>query len=147
MTYLILFVVLGAFWAAFLGLGQVVDAIRSLQVPPPAPDLEARVREIEDQVDRLPSKWEAMVKEAARAEGRARALVRRTQKELEDRGLVSQGVEAEADQLRLIDGEGGDDSDLQPVRRSVAYSEQTPHAPAVDDWKARTLARKYGGAR
>jgi hypothetical protein len=85
-----------------------------------------------------------MVDQATRAEGRARAVVKRARAELADSGLVSEGLEAEAAQLQLIDGEGSDGGDVQPVRRSLAHP-PTLLPPEPPSWEAQTMMKKFGG--
>jgi len=57
-----------------------------------------------------------------RAERRIRASVRRARKELLERGLVDDGLEAEDAQLREADGDGGDDDGLQLVQEELGQA-------------------------
>jgi len=107
------------------------------------PDISNRVRVLEDQVDRLPHKWAEMVDMANRSEGRTRAIVKRARKEFADLGFEHASLDAEAANLRLVDGEGSEDSELQPVRRSLAAPVVTSPGPEAD-WKEMTRRKKYG---
>lgn len=72
---------------------------------------EARFRDLEDLVDRLPQRWEEIKREASRLDGRARYAVTSIKKELDDRGLEDAGVEGLANELQLVDaGSGGSES-------------------------------------
>ena len=55
-----------------------------------------------------------------RAERRIKATVKRARAELEARGFQDPGLEAEAHELRLIDGEPSPDGGVQPVQPDVA---------------------------
>lgn len=50
-----------------------------------------------------------------RAERRVRAVVARARKELADSGVADPGLEAESQQLRLLDGEGSEAQGVSPV--------------------------------
>lgn len=111
--------------------------------------LAARVWELEQLVDALPVKWEEFAKQAKRSEDRARAIVRRAREELEEQGLEHAGVEAEARELRLGDGDGSQGGGMQPVRADMAQDPQARPPGLFDDddggsWDRATLARKYG---
>jgi len=55
-----------------------------------------------------------------RSERRIQATVKRARKELAAEGIVDPGVEAEAHQLQLVDGDGGEPSPVPAVREQVA---------------------------
>lgn len=105
-----------------------------------------RVTDLEDAVDRLPSKWDEMVALARRAEERNRGIVRGALEELEEAGYEHAGVEAAAQELRLRDGDGGSSGGVSPVRREVDSVSQGAPEAAPDperDWEAMTFAHKY----
>jgi len=54
-----------------------------------------------------------------RSERRIKATVARARKELEARGYKDPGLDAEDYQLRLLDGVGSAEGNLQPVRDAV----------------------------
>lgn len=54
-----------------------------------------------------------------RSERRVRAVVARAQAEFEEHGHRSPGLEAEAAQLRFLDGEGSGGGGVQPVHEAV----------------------------
>lgn len=58
-----------------------------------------------------------------RAERRIKATVKRARKELLSRGYVDPGLEAEGFELRELDGEGSDESELRPVQPSLGIVE------------------------
>jgi hypothetical protein len=60
-----------------------------------------------------------------RAEKRIRATVQRAQRELRESGEFHPGVEAEASQLRLVYGDGGDEGGMPPVRADVEGAQPT----------------------
>lgn len=54
-----------------------------------------------------------------RADRRIKATVARARQELRDGGVVDEGVEAEASQLREFDGKRGEEIELQPMPAAV----------------------------
>lgn len=54
-----------------------------------------------------------------RAERRVRSVVQRARKELAKLGYEDPGLEAEAQELRLVDGDGGEEDGVRPVPASV----------------------------
>ena len=59
------------------------------------------------------------IKRVDRAERRIKQTVTRARKELEERGFTDPGLDAEAHELRVIDGEGGDVEGVPPVSEDV----------------------------
>lgn len=87
------------------------------------------------------------IQHVERAENRIRATIKRARQELADGGISSPGLDAEAQQLHLLDGEGSDGGRVLPVPSSVAES-----VPRFDDAQPsavpgmnRGQLRKYGG--
>lgn len=54
-----------------------------------------------------------------RAERRVRAAVQRARKRLEEHGYSDEGLEAEAEQLQLIDGDGSEDEGMPAMHGNV----------------------------
>lgn len=65
-----------------------------------------------------------------RAERRVRAVVRSARKELADAGYEHPGLEAEHAELRLVDGDGGDEEELPDVPDDVATDGDGPSSVA-----------------
>lgn len=91
-------------------------------------EVEARFVALEDAVDRLPSKWEEVKREAKSFYQRALHHARRAQAELADRGFEDPELNDVAGHLRLLDGGGSDESPLQSVREGVEDDQQPPGA-------------------
>jgi len=68
------------------------------------------------------------IKHVERAENRVRATVRRAREELDSLGVEHPGLEAEARELRLVDGGGGREEGVPSVPEGVGPGE--PDAPA-----------------
>jgi len=66
------------------------------------------------------------IERVARHERRIHATVKRARKELADHGFESAGLEAEATELRLVDGEGGADSRVSKVSEEVEVPDEAP---------------------
>ena len=62
------------------------------------------------------------ISKVERTEMRIRATVRRARKELEEHGTYSPSLDAEATELRILDGGGGEEDQVQPVRPPVETS-------------------------
>lgn len=111
---------------------------------PPTPGAEARPyddsalrqaldhhREVieahEERIERLQADYKALVvavdegiQDVRRRENRIRASVRRAREELEEFGATSPALEAEASELRELDGEGSEPEGVPPVREDLA---------------------------
>ena len=74
-----------------------------------------------------------------RAERRIKATVQRARKQLETLGYDDPGLEAEAVELRLLDGDGSEKSELPPVSTPVEES-----ASSVRGVSAETMRRARG---
>jgi len=109
----------------------------------PEESLRVRMLDMEDAVERLPRKWEDIKREALASESRARAHIKRAQKELGDRGLADPGVDQLGRELSLLNGDGSEDETVPAVPESVAE----PAAPDIgpEDWRELTRNRKFGG--
>ena len=83
------------------------------------------------------------ISKVERTEARIRATVRRARAELEDGGTFSPALDAEATELRILDGGGGEEGPVQPLPASVE-----PPAPDLSDipgdWSPEDLALLTG---
>jgi len=77
-----------------------------------------------------------------RAERRVRGVIQRARKELGARGYEDPGLEAEAYELRAVDGDGGKDGGVPAVSKEVAEVE--PTASSIRGVPAETLRRRWG---
>jgi hypothetical protein len=131
----ILAVHLGAVWAllrifdtvpAFLtrlcavveGVGGQLAQLRDTLTAPsePAPDLA----DVWDELERLKAAVAEGIAHVERTESRIAGVVGRAQKELRRFGIRHPGVEAEAEQLQLVDGAGGDGRGVPAVSEDMA---------------------------
>jgi len=79
------------------------------------------------------------IEDIERVDNRIKATIRRTTRQLEEAGIESPALEAEAEAFRVIDGGGGDDLELPPVPEEL---EDTPSSiPGVS---AADLAKVRG---
>jgi len=77
-----------------------------------------------------------------RAERRIKASVQRARKQLESLGYVDDGLESEAVDLRLIDGDGSEKGELPTV--SAPVENATPEGSSVRGVPLETLKRARG---
>lgn len=101
--------------------------------------LEARITEVEAQVDTLPETWEDFAIEAKKIQDRTRWHIRRVKKELSERGFADEEIDTLDSTLRPSDGGGGNGSGLQNLQSAV---EEGPTEPP--DSIAPALRRKWG---
>jgi len=87
-------------------------------------DLMAREDGFESDLKRLTLALAEGIERQHRAELRIKATIKRARKELAERGLVDDGIEAEDQQLRLVDGEGSEAEGVPPVSGDVGEGEQ-----------------------
>jgi len=81
------------------------------------------------------------ISKVERAESRIRATVRRARAELEEGGTYSPALDAEHQELRVIDGEGGREEPVQPMREEVEAPDLTD---IPGDWSPEDLALIQG---
>lgn len=100
--------------------------------------LTARVDHLERDVDALHDERKDLVIAIAegiertdRAERRIKNTIRRARKELEGRGYADPGLEAEAFEFREVNGDGGDESGLQPLPAPVETVPEESSIPGV----------------
>jgi len=77
-----------------------------------------------------------------RAERRIRNAIQRARKELAARGFDDPGLEAEAHELRVVDGDGGNESEVPAVQEDVAPVEEA--ASSIRGVSAETLRKRWG---
>jgi len=77
-----------------------------------------------------------------RAERRIRNAIQRARKELASRGFDDPGLEAEAHELRLVDGEGSGDGGVPAVSTEVAEVDGAPSS--IRGVTAEQLRRRWG---
>ena len=76
-----------------------------------------------------------------RAERRVRGVIQRARKELGKLGYEDPGLEAEAHELRAVDGDGSKDSGVPPVSEEVAAVEPAPSS--IRGVSAELLRRRW----
>ncbi|MEE8551180.1 MAG: hypothetical protein V3T08_08005 [Gemmatimonadota bacterium] len=91
-----------------------------------AAGVHGQVGELEKKVD----DWKLAIAEGIertdRAERRIRAAIQRARKELAKLGYEDAGLESEAEELRLVNGGGGKDDGVQPLREGMAAVDDAP---------------------
>jgi len=113
----------------------------------PEQSFSHRLLDLEDAVDRLPKKWEEMLRAASAAEARARQHIRRAQKELEERGFSDAGVDQLGHELRVVDEDGGPGDGVQPLLDGVDASSESPTLDqANENWRELARMRKFGAS-
>ncbi len=113
----------------------------------PEKSFSHRMLDVEDAVDRLPKKWEDMLRASHAAEARARSHIKRAQKELEERGFADAGVDQLGMELRGLDEEGGPGDGLQPLPEDVDIGPEGASADQSNaDWRELARQRKFGAS-
>ncbi len=129
-------------------LRSIFDRIERLESTPVGPQLKLEIekhvaiqnREVLARLDAIESHDADLVKQLKeltlaiaegiervdRSERRVRSTVARAQKELKKLGYEDPGLEAEANQLRSIDGKGGTDGEVLDVPGQLDAPAQTP---------------------
>ncbi len=110
--------------------------------------VEERLVRIEDDDSKLIEKLKDLtfavaegIERVSRAEGRIHATIKRARKQLAEQGFESPGLETEAAQLQLSDGEASPDGEVPNVPGSV----EPPGAPSsIRGVSASTLRRVRG---
>jgi len=100
----------------------LIDAINGFEPPatPEAPALDdLRIVALEASVRDLTTAVEDGVLRVQRSENRVRAIVQSARRQLAEHGFEDPGVEAEAAQLSLLDGERGEESEVPEVPEVV----------------------------
>ncbi len=103
-------------------------------------ELASQGKELDDRVREYVIALAEGIERVDRSERRVKATVARARKELESRGLVDPGVEAESEELRLVDAARGSDRGVYPVREPVEPGVPPPSSiPGVSAEQLRTL--------
>jgi len=122
--------------SAHEGLQARVSAIESLPTPESADadritacesnaqSLLSAVKGLADQQEDMKLAISEGIERVDRAERRIRSSVARARKQLADRGLIDEGLEAEDASIREGDGEAGDRDGVQPVPEDVDYGDE-----------------------
>ncbi len=82
-------------------------------------ELASQGKDLDDRVREYVIALAEGIERVDRSERRVKATVARARKELEAHGLADPGVEAEAEQLRLVDAARGDDRGMHTLPASV----------------------------
>jgi len=78
------------------------------------------------------------IEDIERVDNRIKATIRRTTKQLEEAGVESPTLNAEAEHFRVIDGGGGDDSGVLPLHEGVEEAQSSiPGVTAAELAKVR----------
>jgi len=104
--------------------------------------VESAISDEERRVKALTFAVSEGIERVARHERRIIATVKRARKELADHGFESPGMEAEAAELRLVDGAGSGESEVSPMPALVDPG-QAGHS-SIKGVPAETLARVRG---
>lgn len=106
-----------------------VRQARAVVHPPPVEDAadtgrmldrhEQMIEALEERIDTLRLAVAEGIQHVERSENRIKATVRRAREKFAEEGFESPGLDAEAAELRLIDGGGGEEGELPAVRQSV----------------------------
>jgi septation ring formation regulator EzrA len=106
-------------------LGRIREDLRRLETAISQPiELDSVTREIEAIDERLQDMTLAIaegIERVDRSERRVRQVVSRAKKQLEDFGIDDPGLSAEAEQLRLDYGVGGEQAGVQQLPAPVAH--------------------------
>lgn len=104
-------------------LGGIKADIRAVEAPsiPPYDDSEVwdAIESLAKRLDDMTHAVAEGIERVDRSERRVKAVVQRAKKRLEDAGFTDDGVEAEAEQLRLLDGAERDGSGVPPVHQGM----------------------------
>lgn len=119
-------------------LREAVAELRKLREGPEA-SIGRRIRELEDAVDMLPTKWDQIRRQAEAAESRARYHVRKAL-DGADGGDVA-GLAQLAGEFGLLSSGDDEGSGEEGVPAMHPRMESEPQS---DDWRARANAKKYG---
>jgi hypothetical protein len=102
---------------------------------------EDRLEAIERDLERLPRVWEEFADDARKTSQRAGWHVKRITKELAERGLQDDEIDALGSSLRPIDESGGNGSGMQSLQAPV---EEIPAPAPEESWREKALRRKWG---
>ena len=100
------------------------------------------ITDIQKQIKELTFAISEGIERTDRAERRIRNAIQRARKELAARGFDDPGLEAEAHELRIVDGEGSGDRGVPPVPEEVA--EVDGAASSIKGVSAAQLRKRWG---
>ena len=124
-------------------LGQVEELQRwKADVAQYAQETSTAISALENQIADLVMAVSEGISKVERAEARIRATVKRARAELEEHGLSSPGLDAEAADLRATDGEGSRADGVPSVPAHVAAPDM---AGIPGTWEQEDLALLAGG--
>jgi len=103
---------------------------------------DAHLDQITTQIKDLTFAVSEGIERTDRAERRVRGVIQRARKELGARGYEDPGLEAEAYELRAVDGDGGKDGGVPTVSKEVAEVE--PEASSIPGVSAEQLRKRWG---
>lgn len=104
-------------------------------------EIDGRLTDIEEELDRLPRVWEEFARDAKRSQERARWHVRRVKKELENLGLADGEIDTLSGDLRPYNADGGGEEGVLPLHDAVAKT------PTVEENPINQALRRKFGAR
>lgn len=103
-------------------------------------ELASQGSELDDRVREYVIALAEGIERVDRSERRVKATVARARKELEASGVIDPGVEAEAEQLRLVDAAGGSDRGMYAVPAEVEVPAEAPSSiPGVSAAQLRSM--------
>jgi len=134
-------------------LGGYLARLERLESAPTPGDRVANLEELasaqERELEQLTQKIKDLtfavsegIERTDRAERRIRNAIQRARKELAARGFDDPGLEAEAHELRVVDGDGGGDGGLPAVSEEVATVDGA--ASSIKGVSADLLRRRWG---
>jgi len=151
-------------WGTYQSTRRALDALREqlggylarLESVESAPTPDGRVTNLEELTTSLveeTSQLQTKIKELTfavsegiertdRAERRVRGVIQRARKELGKLGYDDPGLEAEAHELRILDGDGGADGRVPAVPEEVAEVESAPSS--IRGVSAEQLRKRWG---
>jgi len=117
-----------------------VDRVLNLEELGVAQD--AQLTDLQTKIKDLTFAVSEGIERTDRAERRVRGAIQRARKELAARGFDDPGLEAEAHELRIVDGDGSGDGGVPTVSEEVAEVE--PEASSIKGVSAVLLRKRYG---
>jgi len=105
-------------------------------------ELDTRLSELTHKNKDLTFAVSEGIERTDRAERRIRNAIQRARKELAARGFDDPGLEAEAHELRIVDGDGGADGGVPVVSEEVA--EVGGEASSIKGVSAEQLRKRWG---
>src|SRR3970040_1192838 len=104
-----------------------------------SPTWDRRYAQVENWRNDLTTAVDLGIRHVDRVENRVRGVVRRAREELADGGITYPALEAEASELRTLDGEGGGAEEVQPVPAGVEGSRRAALRSLPGGWTEEDL--------